>query len=289
LNKSQWITIVAAIILVATIYIFGKTVPPKNKVAAATEQHSPDDGHDHGPAPAAINIDTILRMAKKQLTVDQVVRLNSLENSITRGDVRDQQIHVYHQLAKFWSDSARIFEPYAWYLAESARLENSEKTLTFAARLFLENLQVDSDPSLVKWKALQAKDLFERSLIVNPNNDSAKIGLGATYLFGHISDAPMQGITMIREVTEKDSTNVYAQMTLAKGSLISGQYDKAIDRLETVARLQPENIEAILMMADVYERTGKKAEAINWYRLSLKHISRPDAKAEIEKRIAALN
>ena len=97
----------------------------------------------------------------------------------------------------------------------------------------------------MKWKALQAKDLFERSLKINPDNDSAKVGLGACYLFGNISANPMEGIAKIREVVEKDSTNIYAQMMLVKGSLISGQIDKAITRLQTVNRLHPENIEAI--------------------------------------------
>ena len=86
---------------------------------------------------------------------------------------------------------------------------------------------------LIKWKALQAKDLFERSLKINPDNDSAKVGLGACYLFGNISANPMEGIGKIMEVVEKDSTNAYAQMTLAKGSLLSGQSDKAISRLQT--------------------------------------------------------
>ncbi len=89
----------------------------------------------------------------------------------------------------------------------------------------------------MRWEALQAKDLFERSLKINPDNDSAKVGLGACYLFGNIAPNPMEGIAKIMEVVEKDSTNAYAQMTLAKGSLLSGQIDKAISRLQTVNRL----------------------------------------------------
>jgi len=167
-------------------------------------------------------------------------------------------------------------------------LENSEKTLTFAARLFLDYLQGEENLGFKKWEAMQARDLFERSLTINPDNDSAKVGLGACYLFGNISDAPMEGIGMIRKVIEKDSTNTYAQMMLAKGSMLSGQYDKAINRLQTITRLQPDNPEAILMLADVYERTGDKTSAIKWYRASLEFIKRQDARTEIEKRIAEL-
>ena len=285
MKKPQWITIAVATFLTGAIFIFGRTVPHKKKFIAET--HAENDGHDHSPT-SGITIDSILDIAKKQLNNEQVTRINMLENSISRGDVKNQQVKVYHQLSHFWGDSMGFFPPYAWYEAEAARLENSEKTLTFAAHLFLENLQHEQNPGLIKWEALQAKDLFERSLKVNPDNDSSKVGLGACYLFGNISPNPMEGLGKIVEVVERDSTNAFAQMTLVKGSLISGQVDKAINRLHTVNRLYPENIEAILMLAETYERKGEKSVAVDWYNKSLMYIKRPDARMEIEKRIEEL-
>jgi len=168
-------------------------------------------------------------------------------------------------------------------------LENSENSLTFAARLFLENLQQEQTPEFKRWEALQAKDLFERSLRIDPGNDSAKVGIGACYLFGNISEMPMEGINRIREVLQRDSTNVYAHIMLAKGSVMSGQYDKAIARLETINRFQPDNIEAIIMLADIYERILKdKKNALKWYQKSLPLVKREDVKAEILKRIEEL-
>ena len=154
--------------------------------------------------------------------------------------------------------------------------------------LILNNLQSDEVVERRKWKALQAKDLFERSLTINPANDSAKIGLGACYLFGEISPTPMEGILKIREVAEKDSTNTYAQMMLARGSLISGQYDKAIIRLETVNRQKPDNIDAILLLAEIHERMGEKAKAVAWYQKSLPLAKEADLRSAIEKRIEEL-
>ncbi len=285
-KKLQLITIVIGLLLTAGIYFFVSTTPRK-KAIATSEQHGPGDGHNH-EGETTISIDTILILAKKQLSPEQVMRISTLENSISRGDVKDQQIHVYHQLARFWYDSARVFEPYAWYQAEAARLENSEKSLTFAAQLFLENMQMDEVEERRKWKALQAKDLFERSLKINPANDSAKVGLGAAYLFGSISETPMEGILKIREVAEKDSTNVYAQMMLGKGSLMSGQYDKAIDRFLTVCRQEPGNLDAVLLLAEVYERTGDKKNAVGWYKKSLSLAKQEAVKKAIEQRIDEL-
>jgi cytochrome c-type biogenesis protein CcmH/NrfG len=86
-------------------------------------------------------------------------------------------------------------------------------------------------------------------LRINDKNDSTIVGLGACYIFGNIADNPMEGILKVRQVVEKDSTNIYAQMVLGQGSLMSGQYDRAIDRFEKVLALQPVNLEAILLMA----------------------------------------
>jgi len=135
---------------------------------------------------------------------------------------------------------------------------------------------------------LQAKDLFERSLKLNPGNDSSTVGLGACYIFGNIADNPMEGILKVRSVAEKDSTNVYAQSVLGYGSLISGQYDRAINRFQAVARLQPANLEAIMVLADLYERKGDKSSAISWYDKAAPLIKNPVLKTEVEKRIEEL-
>ena len=277
MKKPQWITVAIGTALVIFLYFFGRIVPDKKPTPVAD-----------GAATTELSVDTILFHAKERLNPEQSQRITALENSVVRGDVKDQQLKVYHQLAHFWSDTAKVFEPYAWYEGESARLENSEKSLTFAAHLFLDNLRSEENPALKRWKALQAKDLFERSLKINPGNDSSTVGLGACYIFGNIADNPMEGILKVRSVAEKDSTNVYAQSVLGYGSLISGQYDRAINRFQAVARLQPANLEAIMVLADLYERKGDKSSAISWYDKASPLIKNPVLKTEVEKRIEEL-
>ena len=272
-----------ALILVAILYMFGRVVPEKK----ANTTRQPD------LADNPVSIDSILFDAKKRLDATQIVRLNALENSVVRGNVNEQKLKAYHQLAHFWADTGQIFEPYAWYEAEAARLENSEKSLTFAAHLFLQNMRGENDQPLRTWKALQAKDLFERSLKINPQNDSSIIGLGACYIFGGISATPMEGILKVRAVADKDSSNIFAQEVLGHGSMYSGQYDKAIARFETVYRLSKKNedtqLEACLMLAEAYERKADRLSAINWYKKSLMLIKNQEVKKEVNKRIDELS
>lgn len=287
MRKPQVITIFAAGLLTAGIFLFGRTVGHKEHLAPVT--HAANDGHDHSSAKTVISTDTILNLAKSKLSPAQLVRINTLEYSVSRGDVKDQQLHVYHQLARFWRDSARSFEPYAWFTAEAARLENSEKNLTFAAQLFLDNLQLDNEATRIRWRASQARDLFERSLIINPNNDSAQVGLGAAYLFGDISEIPMEGINRIRAVVQKDSTNVYAQMMLVKGSILSGQYDKAITRLQSIQRMKPGDLDALILLAEMNERLGKRSEAIAWYKKCLDYTTDAGLEQAIRERLKELS
>lgn len=138
-----------------------------------------------------------------------------------------------------------------------------------------------------QWEALQAKDLFERSLKLNPNNDSNQVFLGETYIYGGVG-SPMEGIGKIRSVLEKDSTNLHAIITLGEASLVSGQLDKALERFTTAARMNPAKDEYALRVADVYERMNNKEEAVLWYTKSLPLIKIPELKQEVEKRISQL-
>ncbi|HEV8506536.1 MAG TPA: hypothetical protein VGQ53_14090 [Chitinophagaceae bacterium] len=283
MKKPQWITLATALILVVILYVFGRTVPEKK----ANTARQPDVTDN------SLSIDSILSGAKKRLDAAQVVRLTALENSVVRGSVNEQKLKIYHQLAHFWADTGKVFEPYAWYEAEAARLENSEKSLTFAAHLFLQNMRGENDQSLRVWKAFEAKDLFERSLKINPQNDSSIVGLGACYIFGDISASPMEGILKVRAVADKDSSNIFAQEVLGHGSMYSGQYDKAIARFETVYRLSKENedtkLEACLMLAEAFERKADRMSAIDWYKRSLALIKNQEVKDEVNKRIKELS
>jgi tetratricopeptide (TPR) repeat protein len=280
MKKQQWILILGGVLLIAIFYFGTSSDTPKSNTTAAP---ATQDSHNH-----SVTTEDLLAKAKQRISPEQVQRLALLEQAVVRGDVKDQQIHVYHQLARFWSDSARIFEPYAYYSSEAAKLENSEKSLTFAAQLFLENLLTEADPAMQHWLGENAKDLLDKALVINPANDSTKIGLGICYMFGNISDNPMQGILEVRKVVQEHPENLYGQMVLGMGGKKSGQYDKAIERFNTVLQKQPGNLEAIFNLAECYELKGDKAGAIKWYQQAKELVKVPEAKTALDKRISEL-
>jgi tetratricopeptide (TPR) repeat protein len=278
-KKQQILLVCGGFLLFILLFFFGNTIPPvKPATVAANTPH----------AEKKIETEKLLTHAKERLTPQQLEKVTSLENSVKRGDVKNQQLQVYKTLASFWEDSVRLFEPYAYYTAEAAKLENSEKSLTFAAHLFLTNLKTESDPPMQNWLATNAKVLFQKALEINPKNDSSKVGLGACYIFGNISDNPMEGISLIREVVQRDPNNLFGHLILGLGGVRSAQFDKAIEHFKVVVDRQPDNLEATLNLAETYDQKGDKEDAIKWYKVVKAKIPNPEAQKELDTRIKAL-
>lgn len=272
LNTQQKLLIIGSVVLLGAL-LLAKTINPTKNIV------QPEAAHNHN----TLSTDTILLKAKEKLSANQLKQANLLE-AITENPSSNQQ-QAFTQLAQFWKDSARLFEPYAYYTAQAAKLENSEKSLTFAAQQFIDNLLGVGEPALQNWLATQAKDLFERALKINPTNDSSKIGLGACYILGNLSDNPMQGILPIREIATKNPNNLYAQFVLGIGGRKSNQLDKAIERFLIVANADSKNILAIINLAECYELKQDKINAIKWYSAAKPLVKEAIIVEELNKRI----
>ncbi|MBK7308389.1 MAG: tetratricopeptide repeat protein [Chitinophagaceae bacterium] len=279
--KKQLIIAVTGLALVIILFKFGNTIAPKSKVEAPVAK-----------AVKSFDILQFISEEKKHLSASQLINLSKLENSVTRGDVNSQSITANTLLANFWKDSVKSFEPYAYYLSEAAKLDKSEKNLTFAAQLILNNLRAEQDEAKLNWKTAQAIALFEKAIELNPDNDDLKVGLGSCYIFGKGRaggpEETMKGIQQLLSVVRKDSNNMKAHMMLGVGGFVSGQYDKAIERLQKVIKAQPDNIEAVAFLADAYAAKGDKAEAIKWYTISKRLVNDSHYSQEVDERIKGL-
>jgi tetratricopeptide (TPR) repeat protein len=281
-KKQQGIVAVIGFTVFIVFYFFSNTVPPLKKSAPQNATIA---------SPPQLDIKTIIDAGKSKMSSSQLARVNRLENAVVRGDVKNQQIDADRQLAAFWRDSAQNgFLVYAYYTGNAAKLENSEKSLTFAAQLFLNNLRGQDNPVLKNWMASQSRELFERAETLNPANDSTRIGLGATYIFGSSGEPQeiMKGIQKILEVTRRDSLNMYAQFILGMGDIESGQYDKAVQRLLKVVSFDPGNLEAVLNLGEAYERMENFPLAKTWYSAAKKLTTNQELIDAIDERLRSL-
>ena len=280
--KKQIILGASGALVVAALFLFGRTteirkVSPKKHAETAI---------------SSFDIEQYIKTAKSKLTSSQVLYLSTLEINVKRGDVHTQQLAGYNNLANFWKDSLHLFEPYAFWLSKAAKLDNSEKNLTFAAQLFLATLRGEHDEAKLNWETTEAISLFEQAIKLDPDNDTLRIGLGSCYVYGkgHNADPQetMKGIRELLTVVRKDSNNMKAQLVLGIGGYVSGQYDKAVERLQKVIDHEPRNIEAIAFLADTYAAKGEKEAAIRWYQVSKRLVNNAAYSREVDERIKLL-
>ena len=281
MKKPQLIVIfIAAVLCVALI----KFAPRTNKAGDGAGKENTEN--------QTISTQSILDGAKTGLTGSQKISLLTIENQLTTAKTPAARIAIFKQLSQFWADSANSLTPYLYYTYSAALLENSEKSLTFAAQQFVDRIIVlDAKPEIQNWMAGTAKVLLEKALEINPNNDSSIINLGVCYTFADISNDNnqlMPTILRVKSVIDRNPDNELGQLVLGLGGIISKQYEKAIERFKNVLRLNPNNIFAYLNLAGCYELTNQNGLAIEIY-TKLKGIAnKPEARELYDSKIEEL-
>ncbi|MGB0430190.1 MAG: tetratricopeptide repeat protein [Bacteroidia bacterium] len=123
---------------------------------------------------------------------------------------------------------------------------------------------------------------------LDPNNLKAKSELGVSYMeLLPKGVSPMTGVGLLREVIQQDSNNVDALYYLAYLSMKSGQYDKAVVRLEKLTSLKPEEASFYEYLATAYLKAGNKEMAkstiMKYTELTNSDVSRERALKFIEQ------
>ena len=193
-----------------------------------------------------------------------------------------QMAPVFTTLAQTWQQHKQL-PVAAYYYAKAAKLENSEKKLNFAGQFFLDLLHDAPSAEVQMWEAGQAIACFERSLEINPDNDTVKMALAAGYIEG--AGETMKGVQLLLGVTREKPDNIPANLMLGRMSIQSGQYDKAVERYETVLKQEPENTEALYFLAEAWKGKGNKEKAIELLEKCKKVVNKPEFSRDIDEYI----
>lgn len=282
----HYISLAVAIILVALLYWGGNTVPPRGKAEVAMQR--PSSAGEVSPGPGTMkpaSVDSIITASKQQLPKTVADTVSTIENELAAIRDSSQMAVVFNKLSATY-ERAKFYRPAFYYKALAAKLENSEKTLTFAGQLLLELMENEHDRSLQLWEASEAITVLERALQINGKNEEATLALAAAYIQG--SDQPMKGVMMLREMTKEQPDHVAANMLLGRMSIQSNQLDKAVTRFETVLKKEPNNKEALYFLAQAHEGLGNKAKAIETLEKLKTIVNKPEFSKDIDQHINSL-
>ena len=144
-----------------------------------------------------------------------------------------------------------------------ANADNNEQSWIASADDFLKaSRYIQGDKKAILYKG--AIEGYEKVLSFNPNNLSAKTNLGTAIVESSSMTGiqPMKGITLLREVIQKDSNNIDANLQLGLFSVTSQQFSKAIERFNRILRIDSTHIDMYVYLGDTYIQMGEKQKAI---------------------------
>jgi Flp pilus assembly protein TadD len=120
----------------------------------------------------------------------------------------------------------------------------------------------------------------------NPGNLDAKTNLAMTYIA--LGEAPMQGVTLLREVIATDPNNEKALFNLGILSIQSGQHDKAVERFRHLTQVNPKHVQGNFYLAVSLAATGKKEEAWQVFQKARQLDVDPGFQASVDNELAKL-
>jgi tetratricopeptide (TPR) repeat protein len=212
MSKTRIILVVITIALVWLMFLLPKVVVENEsqlKEAAPTETTAAAGGHSEIPA----NILEAIRGVRAEFTSGA----SNQKNAIFADSLRK----LYTQAGQF--DSA------AWFAAQAATFFNTTESFLNAGNSYYEAYTFAMGPEKQEQMAQKTREWLGKVLESEPKNLEVKTKMAMTYLS---SGSPMQGITMLREVLAEDPKNEFALYNMGMLSVQSGQYDRAIERLE---------------------------------------------------------
>jgi tetratricopeptide (TPR) repeat protein len=270
MRRNQLIVISACTALLIAIYFFGNTKKPKEE----SPMGAPMGGHaTQQPAsqPEALDIEAYIAEVKSKATPAIQQALNAAEKA--------QEFPILIDNYKKMDKPLAV----AYYVVKEANKNNSLKQLVNAGDYNSALMQSAPDDKSRKFLAVNAINCYKKAVDLDSTKTENRVRLAGAYM--EEGSQPMSGVLMLLDIVKKDSTNADAQLMLGRFGLISGQIDKAIARFEKVLYLQPQNSEALFLLAEAYNDQGNKQKAIDLLERCKKTVSDPATKKDIEKAI----
>lgn len=233
--------------------------------------------------PAGFTIEDQINEVKGRLKSEEKDQITSVEELLKK----DPENKLFRDsLGKLW-DRFQTPQISSYYYEEIAKSESTEQNWINAAFRYFDAFKMTGDSLKRTYFVNKAIDSYKKVIEINPKNYDAKTDLGVCYAEG--SSNPMQGILMLREVTEQAPDHLMAQYNLGVLSVKSGQLDKAVGRFEKVLEIDPTIEDARFLLGKTYMQMGNNALAMKNLETLKKESKNKALVKEVESLISQIN
>ncbi len=248
MNRAQIIVILSALALFFILY-FGCDVKTDEQKKAA---------HSVALTLENLNPTSLIEQATAALTPGQRVEIQPLTEKLAT----ESTPSVLKPLSAAWHN-AGYDEVASIYAQRVAEAEKTDEAWSIAGANFYLALQKATEPNLREFCSKRAAEAFQNAASLNPTKLEHRLNLALCFVENPPADNPMKGILQLRELDAQNPENTVVNFQLARLAIKTGQFDKAIVRLERIVAKEPTNTKFICLLADAYAGKGD-AKAAAW-------------------------
>lgn len=250
MNKAQYLAVLAALALFLGLYFGFDTKTDKQKT---TERSRSLQAESTG-------FETIVADAKAHLDASQSTQVAEREQALEKAASDADRISALKRLSGLWYEFGQI--PVAGGFAEqAAELENADSSWSVAGATFFNGLMASQDPVVRRYCADHAVKAFESAASLNPAQVEHRVNLALVYAENPPPDNPMQAVLMLRELENKYPDHPAVYNTLGRLAIKTGQWQRAVERLEKAWALDKNNLNTPCLLAKAYEGAGNITKA----------------------------
>jgi len=241
--KTRLLLIVACAVVIWLLFLLPKVVVENesqlNTTSDSTSSAAPQKAAAHNAVPETLSI------AIKSLRSQYLSTSQKEKSSIFADSLRD----LYTQAGQF--DSA------AWFAGQAASFLNTTESFLKAGNSYYEAYTFAMQPEKQQVLAEKAREYLEKVIKADPKKLEAKTKIGMTYF----SSNPPKGVAILREVLAEDPKNELVLFNLGMLAIQSGQYDRAVERLNELIAVNPKHIQGQLLLGVAFMNKGDKDKA----------------------------
>lgn len=242
--------------MVLALYFFGDT-----KTRPVVEAKGPMQGGEMPSKTSTMSFDKLLELAIGTLTKEQKDSVALLRQLADKSSATEK-VKSLENLGNLWARTHNLIVS-AHYFEEAAKLDSTKENWKTAADYYFLGFQNTGDSSAKLFAGKRSFECYAVAWRFDTTDTKLKV-LEAVSLIDGIGNV-MSGVLLLKEVEKTDPDNELMNVTLGRLSIVSGQYPKAITRLERTIKLYPKNTEAHFHLGEAYRATGKKEDAIKMF------------------------
>lgn len=252
MKVSQQTLYVAGAILLLVVLYFGFGTKPSSQKALEKSRALTTPEYD---------VSSLQAEAKKRLNEDETEYLETLEAQLRHAGPDSIKIRIQKQLSGYWFSLKQPLIA-GMYAKEIADQENTAESWSIAGTTFASGLATaETDPKQKSFMRDQALAAFENAISLEPRVIEHRVNQALCYIEAPEDGQPMKGIQMLAGLATDFPESPVPPFQLARLAVRTGQYERALTRIEQAMALAPSDSRIACLASDIYTALNRTEDA----------------------------